>query len=204
MAKPFILGICGGSASGKTFLLRQLMSTFKQGSVTLISQDNYYKPLEHQKRESDGLVNFDHPDSVELDRLAADLRKLSKGETVEIQEYTFNNPAKVPKTILMKPAPLMIVEGLFVFYREDLAQLQDLKVFVDAEEHIRISRRLQRDTTERGYSMESILRDYQRFVAPMYQQYVAPTKQIADLIIPNNKHMYRAVQVLVNHLRASV
>ena len=152
--------------------------------------------------EDDGLVNFDHPESVELDRLSADLRRLIKGEAVEIEEYTFNNPNKVPKTILMKPAPLMIVEGLFVFHSEELAQLQDLKVFVDAEEHIRISRRLLRDTTERGYSMDSILRDYQRFVAPMYHQYIAPTKQLADLIIPNNKHMYRAVQVLVNHLRS--
>lgn len=180
------------------------MSTFAEGQVTLISQDNYYKKLEDQRVEPDGLVNFDHPDSVELERLAQDLQRLRKGASIELQEYTFNNPNRVPKTIVMKPAPLMIVEGLFVFYHEALAQMQDLRVFVDAQEHIRITRRLQRDITERGYSMESILRDYQRFVAPMYRQYVEPSKQIADVIIPNNKHMYKAVQMLVNHLRAVV
>ncbi len=204
MAKPYILGICGGSASGKTFLLQQLMSAFGPEQVTLVAQDNYYKKLEEQRREADGLVNFDHPDSVKLDELLRDLDRLRKGQSIEIEEYTFNNPNKLPRTLVMRPAPLMIVEGLFVFHLAELAQRQDLKVFVDAQEHVRLARRLQRDTTERGYSMESILRDYQRFVAPMYQQYVEPSKRHADLIIPNNKHLYKAVQVLINHLRATV
>ncbi|MEM9984776.1 MAG: uridine kinase [Bacteroidota bacterium] len=204
MPKPYILGISGGSASGKTFLLRQLMSTFPEEGVTLISQDNYYKKREAQRKEADGLINFDHPDAIRLDLLTQDVKRLIGGESIELQEYTFNNPNKVPQTIVMKPAPLMIVEGLFVLHHEPLAQIQHLKVFVDAQEHIKIGRRLKRDITERGYSMESILRDYERFVAPMYEQFVAPSKQIADLIIPNNKHMYKAVQVLVNHLRSVV
>lgn len=180
------------------------MSTFPEGEVTLISQDNYYKKRGEQRKEADGLINFDHPDAIRLDLLTQDVKRLIAGESIELQEYTFNNPNKVPKTIVMKPASLMIVEGLFVLYHEPLAQIQDLKVFVDAQEHIKIGRRLKRDISERGYSMESILRDYERFVAPMYEQFVAPSKQIADLIIPNNKHMYKAVQVLVNHLRSVV
>jgi len=180
------------------------MSTFRADQVSLVSQDNYYRPLAELQREPDGLVNFDHPDTVDLDRLVADLRRLQHGETLQMPEYTFNNPAKVPKTLVIKPAPLIIVEGLFVFHHPELAQRLDLRVFVDAAEHIRLARRLKRDTTERGFSMASVLRDYERFVAPMYERYVLPTREQADLIIPNHKHMYKALQVLVNHLRTVV
>jgi uridine kinase len=204
LTTPYILGICGGSASGKTFLLRQLMSTFTSQQVSLISQDNYYRPLEQLTPEPDGLVNFDHPDTVDLDRLVGDLRRLQAGEAITMEEYTFNNPNKVPKQIRIEPAPLVIVEGLFVFHHRELAQQLDLRVFVDARAHVRLSRRLKRDTSERGYSMESILRDYERFVAPMYERYVLPTREDADMVIPNHKHMYKAVQVLVNHLRATI
>lgn len=204
MNKPYILGICGGSASGKTFLLEQLMGQFDEGQLTLISQDNYYKPLAEQKRNDEGLVNFDHPHSIDLDRFTADIHALMQGQTLTMEEYTFNNPQKVPQMLTFEPAPLIILEGLFIYYQAEMASMIDLKVFVDAEEHIRLARRLRRDTTERGYSVESILRDYEKFVAPMYHQYVAPTKAICDLIIPNNAHMYKAIQVLVNHLKTAI
>lgn len=180
------------------------MSTFSSDQVSLISQDNYYRPLAELPREPDDLVNFDHPDTVDLDRLVVDLRRLQRGEVLQMPEYTFNNPDKVPKTLVIKPAPLLIVEGLFVFYHPALAQRLDLRVFVDAAEHIRLARRLKRDTTERGFTMDSVLRDYERFVAPMYERYVLPTREQADLIIPNHKHMYKALQVLVNHLHAVI
>ncbi|RMG56796.1 MAG: uridine kinase [Bacteroidetes bacterium] len=201
MPKPYIIGICGGSASGKTFLLRQLLSQLPTEAITLISQDNYYKPLEDQIRDEEGLVNFDHPDSVDLEALFEDIKALMRGKVLERQEYTFNNPKIKPHTFTLRPSTLLIVEGLFVFHRTDLAKIMDLKIFVDADEHVRLSRRLRRDHTERGYSYESILRDYEKFVAPMYHRYVAPTRQRCDFIIPNNKHMYKAIQVLVNHLR---
>ena len=102
----------------------------------------------------------------------------------------------------MRPSPIIIVEGLFIFHHPALAKLIDLKVFVDAHEHIRLARRLRRDAMERGYSFESVLRDWERFVAPMYQQFIEPTKYNCDLIIPNHTHMYKAVQVLMNHLEA--
>lgn len=180
------------------------MSTFASEQVSLISQDNYYRPLAELPRESDGLVNFDHPDTVDLDRLVRDVQRLKRGEALRMMEYTFNNPDKVPKEIHIAPAPLLIVEGLFVFHHRELVQQLDLRVFVDAAEHVRLSRRLRRDTTERGFSMQNVLRDYERFVAPMYERYVLPTREQADLIIPNHKHMYKALQVLVNHLRTVV
>ncbi|MEL6628245.1 MAG: uridine kinase [Bacteroidota bacterium] len=201
MNKPYILGICGGSASGKTFLLSQLLQQFSPETVTLISQDNYYHPLEKQTRTPDGLVNFDHPDSLDLDRFVGDMNKLIKGETVTLQEYTFNNPNRTPQMISYRSAPIIIVEGLFIFHKEEMARLIDLKIFVDAAEHIRLARRLRRDTTERGYSTESILRDYEKFVAPMYQKFVAPARDQSDMVVMNNQHMYKAIRVIINHLQ---
>ena len=200
--KPYFVGICGGSASGKTFMLEQLMSQLPKDKVTLISQDNYYKKFEDQIKDVEGLVNFDHPDSINLDALMNDVQRLIKGESFEMEEYTFNNPAKVPKMLSFSPSPIIILEGLFIYHNPALAQLIDLKLFIEADEHIKLSRRLKRDHKERGYSIESILRDYEKFVAPMYHQFVAPTRIACDIIIQNNKHMYKAIQVVVNHLGA--
>lgn len=200
--KPYIIGICGGSASGKTFLLNQLLTQLPREKVTLISQDNYYRKLQDQIRDEEGLVNFDHPGSVDLEALMEDVGKLLRNEAFSREEYTFNNPAVVPRLLRFEPAPIIILEGLFIYYRPDLAQQIDLKLFVEAHEHIRLSRRLKRDHTERGYSIESILRDYEKFVAPMYHKYVLPTRYECDFIIPNNKHMYKAIQVIVNHLNS--
>ncbi|MEO1449684.1 MAG: uridine-cytidine kinase, partial [Bacteroidota bacterium] len=183
------------------FLLKQLISQLDESQITLISLDNYYKKLEDQTRDEEGLVNFDHPDSLNLSLLVEHVQQLIKGETIEMEEYTFNNPKIKPRILTLKPSRIIILEGLFVFYRPELNQLIDLKVFVEAEEHVKLARRLRRDHTERGYTIDSILRDYERFVAPMYHRYVAPTRSVCDLVIPNNKHMYRAIQVMVNHLR---
>ena len=198
--KPYLLGICGASGSGKTFLLNKLLERLGAENITLVSQDNYYRKLEDQVREPDGRVNFDHPQSFEMDRWVEDMRKLMAGTSIHLDEYTFNNPAHPPRKISYHPNPLIILEGLFIFYPEAMDELYDLKVFVEADEHIRLSRRLRRDQTERGYSMDSILIDYQRFVAPMYQQFIAPEKMNSDLIIPNNTNMDRAVEVLCHHL----
>lgn len=202
--KPYIVGICGGSGSGKTFLLRQLMEQLKEHPITLISLDNYYHPYEQQQKEPDGLVNFDHPDTVNLSRLESHIRQLIRGEKITMKEYTFNNPQATAATIVLDPAPLIIVEGLFIFHRSALSKLIDLKVFVEAHDHIRLARRLRRDALERGYPYDSVLRDWERFVAPMYRTYVEPTKYECDLVIPNHKHMYRAIEVLVRHLEGEL
>ncbi|WNJ16938.1 uridine kinase [Pontibacter sp. G13] len=200
--KPYLVGICGGSASGKTYLLNQLLQALPASQVTLISQDNYYFDLDHQIRDEEGLVNFDHPQSVDLVKLYEDVQKLMQGESVEIAEYTFNNPGKESCTIVMEPRPIILLEGIFVFYLAEMRELYDLKVFVEAKEHVKLSRRLNRDIAERGLNMESILRDYGKFVAPMYNRYVVPTKDLADIIVPNNdnKRMDAAISVLVNHM----
>ncbi len=199
-AKPYIIGICGGSASGKSFLLRQLISHLPHQDVTLISQDNYYKRLEEQPRDEEGLINFDHPDSVMLDELFNDLQKLIHGIKVQRLEYTFEKENATPKILDYNPTKVILVEGLFIFHLEKVAKLIDLKIFVEAEEHIRLSRRIKRDYAERGYAIHHILKGYEKFVAPMYYKFVAPVRNTCDVIIPNNKHMYKAINVLANHI----
>jgi uridine kinase len=199
--KPYFVGVSGGSASGKTYLLNQIMKRIPENQITLISQDNYYKKLEHQSRKSDGTVNFDHPDSIDLDKFTNDLQLLMEGKSFSIEEYTFNNPTITPRMLTYHPAPIVLVEGLFIFYQSNLFDLLNLKVFVDADEHIKLSRRIIRDYSERGYGLEEILKQYELDVIPMYNKFVRPYKESCDLIIPNNHHMNKALEVLLDHLQ---
>lgn len=199
--KAYIVGICGGSASGKTYLLNELLKNFQPAECALISQDNYYKPKKDQIPNEEGLINFDHPDSLDLDKFVRDVQRLLRGETIQIQEYTFNKESATPAVFTYSPTPVIILEGILIYHKKELADMMDLKIFVDADEHIRLTRRLIRDIKERDYSYEDTLRDYNKFVAPMYAQFVEPTKKQCDIIIPNNHHMKAATQVIINHIR---
>lgn len=200
--QPYIVGICGGSASGKTFLSRQLLERLPEDRITFISLDEYYKPKDQQIHDDEGLVNYDHPECFFFNELRDDLKDLIEGKTVDREEYTFNNPFAVSKMLTYKPSPIIVLEGLFVMYIEALRDLINLKVFVDADEYIRLNRRLRRDTSERGQTMDQVLTDYTKYVAPMYEQFVNPQRQYCDIVVPNNKHMYKALDVLVHHLEA--
>ena len=200
----YIIGICGGSASGKTYLLEKILARFSKEKCTLISLDNYYKPLEAQHKDEEGLINFDHPDSLDLDKFVADIKDLINGKTIHIKEYTFNNPESMARTFTYRPTPIIILEGLFVFHKPELNRLMNLKLFVDADEHIRFSRRLKRDVQERNYSFDETIRDYNKFVAPMYAQFVAPTQKQCDFIIPNNHNMETAIEVIISYLNTIV
>jgi uridine kinase len=197
-----MIGIAGGSGSGKTTLLRKLVSNFPAGTLTLISQDNYYISTTDLPRDLSGEINFDHPSAMDLDSLAVDLLKLSQGESVEVEEYTYNNPDLPKKMLTYLPAKIVVVEGLFVFNHPEVDRLLDLKVFVETAPHLRLSRRIRRDAEERGYGLEDVLDYYERFVAPMYSRHIEPFKADCDLIIPNNTHMENATTVLINHLEA--
>lgn len=200
MKKPYIIGICGGSGSGKTYLLKRLMEMLPKEKLTFISQDNYYKKQEEQVRNEEGLVNYDHPDSLNLHHLEADIQELIAGKTVSVEEYTFNVKVEKPNFLIYRPNPIIIIEGLFIYHRSKVRDLIDFKVFVEAEEHIKISRRLKRDLVERAYSFDETLRDYQKFVAPMYRKFVEPQRFESDLIVPNNVHMEKAIEVIGHHL----
>jgi uridine kinase len=199
--KTYCVGISGGSASGKTYLLEQLVASFQPAEITLVSQDNYYKELEEQERDEAGNVNFDHPSAVRLDTLARDIRRLKSGESVQVLEYHFNNPNKERHLLTYEPAALLVIEGLFVFYHPEVARELDLKVFVEAQEHIKLVRRIRRDFNDRGYAVDSILQQYEEYTMPMYQQFVAPYREESDLVLLNNSHFNKGIDVLVHHLR---
>jgi uridine kinase len=202
MKKPFIVGITGGSASGKTLFLERLLSSFEPGEVCLISQDNYYKPRHQQPIDAQGVYNFDTPDSIDFEQYAADIRKILNGEKVLREEYTFNNSARNPKMLTFSAAPVVVVEGIFVLYYPELADLLDLKIFIDAKDHIKLKRRIIRDKVERGYDLDDVLYRYEMHVMPTYDKYIAPFKNEADLIVPNNSNFDMALDVVRTYLKA--
>ena len=204
MQKPFIVGITGGSASGKTTFLRKLVDSFRPEDICLISQDNYYHPREHQLIDENGIINFDLPSSIDEVSYAADVQTISQGQSFSRLEYTFNNPNIIPKVLVFNPAPIVIVEGIFVFYFEEVARLLDLKVYIDAKEHVKLHRRIIRDKEERGYDLEDVLYRYLNHVAPTYEKYIKPYKQDADIVIPNNRKFDRGLEVLVSYLGTKV
>ncbi|GHB30896.1 uridine kinase [Mongoliitalea lutea] len=204
MKKPFIVGITGGSASGKTLFLDKLLHSFEPGEVCLISQDNYYKPRHLQPIDDKGVHNFDTPQSIDFEQYAIDIQKLGNGETVFRQEYTFNNPNKKPKMLEFAPAPVVVVEGIFVLYYPELAKLLDLKIFIDAKEYIKLKRRIVRDKVERGYDLDDVLYRYENHVMPTYEKFIEPFKNDADLIVPNNKNFERALDVIRAYMRSKV
>ncbi|WP_423149632.1 uridine kinase family protein [Rubrolithibacter danxiaensis] len=186
MNKPFIIGITGGSGSGKTFFLNCFLHHFKKSEITLISQDDYYIPVGDLSAEENKLYNFDLPSAIDQEHFIADVLKLIKGEKVQKQQYTFNNPAAKSKTLEIFPAPILIIEGLFILYIEKIASLLDLTIFIDADNDIALQRRLERDKTERGYSHEDILYKWINHVVPAYEEFLLPYKSTCHTVIQNN------------------
>ncbi len=184
--KPFIIGISGGSGSGKTTFVRELATSFSQDEVCILSQDNYYKPREEQQTDNTGEKNFDLPESFKEEEYHQDVLKLLNGVDVVLKEYTYNNPLAEPKLITYKAAPIVIIEGIFVFHFSDVSNLMDSKIFIDADEHIKLIRRIQRDQIERNYPLEDVLYRYQHHVFPSYQKFILPYKPQCDIIVNNN------------------
>ncbi len=200
-SSSYLVGITGGSASGKTHVLKQLGDRFGSKELTIISLDNYYYDLADQPRDAQGQVNFDHPSAMNMGLFREHLDALLQGQAVEIREYFHNNPqGSSPNLIRYEPAPILIVEGLFVFYVPEAEHLFDLRIFVDAEEHIKLIRRIRRDVSDRGYPIEEVMEMYQQFVMPMYRQFIEPFKHQADLVIPSNHAIDKAVEVVIDHL----
>ena len=201
MPKPLIIGVSGGSGSGKTVFLKELLKDFNENEICLISQDNYYKVREDQPIDENGIKNFDRPESIDNEKLLHDINAIKNGEKVEIVEYTFNNPSTTPKKLIFRPAPVIIVEGLMVFYWDAIRSLIDLSVFVEASELIKVKRRIIRDAKERGYDLDDVLYRYEHHVAPFYNQFLKPLKDHMDIIIPNNSNFEKGMKVLSGYIR---
>lgn len=203
-AKAYTVGICGGSASGKTYVLQQLQQAFLPEQLMLISQDNYYKPIDEIAPEPDGSTNWDLPQALNLQLIREHIEALLAGKRFTVPEYGFNNPEHVPKDIDYYPAPLIAVEGHFIFHDPQLNDILDLKIFVEAEEHIKLIRRIRRDTNERNIDLDYVFWQYEHQVIPTYKRYVEPYKNEADIILPNNGQLETGLHVIVNHLQAQL
>jgi|GEM_PF-28369 len=202
--KPFIVGITGGSASGKTSFLNELMSAFPKEQICLISQDNYYRDLASIAVDNQGVHNFDLPETIDHLRYAQHIQELREGGIVEQLEYTFNNPNIIPQIMTFRPAPIIVVEGIFVFYFREIADLLDLKIFIDAKNSIKLERRLKRDAEERGYDLDDVMYRWKYHVQPTYKQFIKPYRAEADIVIPNNVHYRKGLNVVISYLKTKI
>ena len=183
MSSPFIIGIVGGSASGKTWLLNELRKKYTEENLCIISQDDYYKPVEEQQMDEHGFLNFDLPSSIDENSFLNDLLNISSGREVRKLEYLFNHPEKKPEWKVFKPAPVLVCEGLFLLHNSRIRELLNLAVFMDAPEELQLERRLQRDIEERAIPEEMVMHQWNHHVLPAYRKYVLPYKDSVDIII---------------------
>jgi uridine kinase len=205
MNKPYIVGIAGGSGSGKTFFLKCFLEHFTQDEVCLVSQDDYYIHVAHNMtKEENKLYNFDLPDTIDHQHFQEDISKLLNKETILKHEYTFNNPDAIPKVLEIKPAPILIVEGLFILHFKDISQLLDMKVFIEADEDIALQRRLKRDLIERGYSHDDVMYKWLNHVVPAYKEYLLPYKNECHPIITNNNHVADDIMAVTEEISANL
>lgn len=197
----FIIGISGGSGSGKSSFIRDLLSRFDAGQICVITQDDYYKPREEIKLDENGINNFDVPDAFFMDEFERDIKSLKAGNVVERKEYTFNNKQKEPKLLIMKPAPIIIVEGIFVFYDKVIYDALDLRLIINAKVSDKIIRRILRDRKERNYPLDDVLYRYKHHVMPAYERYIRPYKDDVDLIVNNSENYQKGLDVISGFLK---
>ena len=184
--KPYIIGITGGSGSGKTTFIKQIRTQFSEEQLCILSMDEYYHPKAEQDVDKEGIVNFDKPKSIDKKALIRDLNILMAGSPISIPKYNFNNKNAKPVMLNVEPAPIIIVEGLFVFHYKQLRKLLDLKIYFHAKENLKVIRRIKRDQVERNYPIEDVLYRYEKHVLPAYEKYIKPYMDKADIIINNN------------------
>ena len=198
----FVIGVAGGSGSGKTTVVRRIVDSLGSEHVTLLDHDRYYRDRNDLRLEERASLNYDHPDSLETDLLVRHVRELRAGRAVQVPRYDFTRHARLPETETCQPRRALIVEGILVFTDAALRELMDIKVFVDTDSDTRFIRRLQRDVAERGRTMESVIDQYQSTVKPMHLEFVEPSKRYADVIIPLGGHNTVAVDLLLTMLRS--
>ncbi|WP_284652483.1 uridine kinase [Flavobacterium terrisoli] len=191
-----IIGIAGGTGSGKTTVVHQIMNELPETEVGVISQDSYYKENNNLSFEERALINFDHPRAIDFDLLVQHLKDLKEGKTIEQPVYSFITHNRTDDCIVTHPRKVMIVEGILILTSPELRDLFDVKIFVTADSDERLIRRLKRDIAERGRDMEEVLNRYQTTLKPMHQQFIEPTKAFADIIIPNDKYNTVAIDVV--------
>jgi uridine kinase len=199
---PLVIGVAGGSGSGKTTVVRRIVDSLGPDHVTVLDHDRYYRDRVDLRLEERAALNYDHPDSLETDLLVQHVIALKAGRTVEVPSYDFARYVRLANSDTATPRRAIIVEGILVFVDAGLRALMDIKVFVDTDADTRFIRRLQRDVAERGRSMESVIDQYQTTVKPMHLDFVEPSKRYADVILPQGGHNTVAVDLLLTLIRS--
>ena len=203
MADVMVIGIAGGTGSGKTTITRRLVECFGQ-DVSVINYDNYYKAHHYMTYEERAQLNYDHPDAFDTDLLVQALRELKKGKSIQCPVYDYSIHDRTDKTVTIHPAKVIIVEGILIFQSKELCRQMDIKLFVDTDADVRILRRIVRDVRDRGRSLESVVNQYLTTVKPMHEQFVEPSKRNADIIIPEGGHNVVALEMVVERVRAHI
>lgn len=203
MQKTMVIGVAGGSASGKSTVAQKLKETFKN-DVVLISHDDYYYAHDKLSLEARTKLNYDHPNAFETDLMITQIKALKRGETIcrPVYNYVVHNRSK--EIVLVHPAKVIIVEGFLIYENPELRDLMDIKIFVDTDADERLIRRILRDVKERGRSLESVVEQYQTTVKPMHEQFVEPTRRYADIIIPEGGHNQVAMSMLMDKVKAII
>lgn len=199
---PFTIGVTGGSGSGKSYLLGCLLQKFRPEEVCLIAQDHYYKPRELQSTDENGVQNFDLPEAIDWKSFLNDVRTIKAGTRVEKTEYTYNNPSAKPGIIVFNPAPILIIEGLFIMHDPELRKELDFTIFIEAKDHLKLTRRIFRDNKERGYDIQDVLYRYEHHVVPAYEKLIRPLRDMVDVIIPNNSQTSQGIELVAMGIRA--
>nr|XP_020463781.1 uridine-cytidine kinase-like 1 isoform X4 [Monopterus albus] len=204
--EAFVIGLCGGSASGKTTVARKIIEALDVPWVVLLSMDSFYKVLspEQQTRAASNDYNFDHPDAFDFDLLTYTLRKLKQGKSVKIPVYDFTTHGRQKEWKTVYGASVIIFEGIMAFADKELLKLLDMKIFVDTDSDIRLVRRLRRDITERGREIEGVIKQYNKFVKPAFEQYIEPTMRLADIVVPRGGGNMVAIDLIVQHVHSQL
>lgn len=196
MDTPYTIGLTGGSGSGKTTFIHQIRNVFTEEQVCIVSQDDYYRPRSEQTTDENGVFNFDLPESMAREDFFRDVESLRRWNTVSRQEYTFNNQSAKPDIHVFRPAPILILEGIFVFHYPEIRNLLDLRVFLHAKEDLKVIRRIKRDRDERNYPLEDVLYRYANHVSPAFDRYIKPYEEDADIVVNNNRRFDVGFEVL--------
>lgn len=201
---PLIIGVAGGSGSGKTTVVNFICQEFAKDNILRIEHDSYYRELDHLPFEERIKQNFDHPASLETELMIRHTKALMEGYPVEVPVYDFEKHTRKEETISAKPSKVILIDGILIFSEPELRELMDVKIYVDTDDDVRLLRRLQRDIEERGRSVESVLHQYQKFVRPMHLEFVEPSKRYADIIIPRGGKNKVALEMVYALIRSQM
>lgn len=200
--KPIVFGVAGGTASGKTTVARSILDQVGAHRVAYLPHDAYYRDMSHLPLEQRAQQNYDHPDALESNLLARHVRELCAGRPIQLPVYSFADYTRKPETVTVEPAPVILVDGILIFAEPELRALMDIKIFVDVEADIRLIRRIERDTRERGRTLSSTIFQYLDTVRPMDLEFVQPSRRYADVILPGGGQNRVAIEMVVARLHA--